>query len=271
LTIIEKHLEKLVSTSNSAILVKGYRLISPLIEPRFLWRGIMGYPRYLLDMFRYRRLVKAAGSNASFELYPCLHDWTSQTGFDPHYTYLSYWATKQLEGLEGSQVHVDVGSQISWVVGIAAKRPVVFIDIRPFDSHLPDLEVRKGSILDLPFADQSVESLSCLHVAEHIGLGRYGDPLEVHGTKLAAEELSRALAPGGRLLFALPVGIERICFNAHRVHSPTTIINYFAQAGLELAGFAAVDDKRAFHMSAKPEEYSAAEYACGMFVFRRPS
>lgn len=262
--------ETVVSSGNSAILVKGYRLISPLLEPRFLWRGLIGYPRYIMDWVRYRRLVKAAGDKTGFELYPCLHDWTSQTGFDPHYTYLSYWATKELEGLDGALAHVDVGSQISWVVSISAKRPVVFIDIRPFESHLPDLEVRKGSILDLPFADQSVDSLSCLHVAEHIGLGRYGDPLDARGTRLAVQELSRVLAPGGRLLFALPVGRERVCFNAHRVHRPTTIIDYFAQAGLALSSFAAVDDVRAFHMSADPQDFEDAEYACGMFAFKRP-
>ena len=259
-----------MNSGSSGFLVKGYRLISPVLEPRFLWRGLIGYPRYVMDLLRYRRLIKAAGQKTEFELFPCLHDWTSQTGFDPHYTYLSYWATKQLERIDAAHSHVDVGSQISWVVSISAKRPVIFIDIRPFVSHLPDLEVRKGSILDLPFPDQSVASLSCLHVAEHIGLGRYGDPLDPDGTKLAAFELSRVLAPGGRLLFALPVGRERVCFNAHRVHCPSTIIDYFAQAGLVLSEFAVVDDARVFHAKADPKSLESAEYGCGMFTFERP-
>ncbi len=43
----------------------------------------------------------------------------------------------------------------------------------------------------------SVESLSCKHVIEHIGLGRYGDVLDPGGDLKAISELKRALAVGG--------------------------------------------------------------------------
>ena len=39
-------------------------------------------------------------------------------------------------------------------------------------------------------ADNSVDSLSCMHVIEHIGLGRYGDPINAKGDELAAGELT---------------------------------------------------------------------------------
>ena len=250
-------------------LVRAYRMIAPLMDPRHIWRGLTGYPRYLAELSRYRRLQQSMG-HASFELHPCLHERTSTTGFDPHYTYLSYWATSQLEQLDEEQAHVDVGSHLSWVMAVAARRKVVFIDIRPFDSHVPSVEVRAGSILALPFEDQSIRSLSCLHVAEHIGLGRYGDQLDPAGTRRAVAELARTLASGGNLLFALPVGRERICFNAHRVHRPSTIVRYFAEAGLALRQFSAVDDQRIYHANADLMDYEDADYACGMFVFTRP-
>lgn len=79
-----------------------------------------------------------------------------------------------------------------------------FIDIRPFKTDLKDLAVKKGDILNMPFEDNSIKSLSFLHVAEHIGLGRYGDKLDPEGTKKACIELSRILAPDGKLfLFKL--------------------------------------------------------------------
>jgi SAM-dependent methyltransferase len=91
---------------------------------------------------------------------------------------------------------------------------VAFLDVRPLDADIEDLEPIAGSVLELPFADRSLPSVSCLHVAEHIGLGRYGDPLDPAGTRKAIAELQRVTAPGGQLLFSLPVGRQRLCFNA---------------------------------------------------------
>jgi SAM-dependent methyltransferase len=125
-----------------------------------------------------------------------------------------------------------------------------------------------GDILDLPFADGSIASLSCLHAAEHIGLGRYGDPLNPHGTREACMELRRVLAPGGNLYFAVPVGRERVCFNAHRIHAPGTIMEYFS--GLDLIELSCVHDDGRYVEKVKPDEFTRSEHACGMFWFRKP-
>lgn len=250
-----------------------YRLIAPLFDPLKLWRGFVGYPRYFLDLARYRALAEKENRSAvAYELFPCLHDRTSTTGFDAHYCYLAYWATRKLieQPMDAtSPLHVDVGSQVSWLMALAAMRPVISVDIRPFDSKIPTLEVRKGTVLDLPFEDSSVDSLSCLHVAEHIGLGRYGDPLDPKGTEKAIAELARVLSPRGRLLFALPVGRERVSFDAHRVYDPCNIVNIFLQSGLEMKTFSAVGDDRAYSENACLSDYSNSEYACGMFEFGR--
>ena len=82
------------------------------------------------------------------------------------------------------------------------------MDIRPAELSLPGLTPREGSVLCLPYADNSLESLSCLHVVEHIGLGRYGDPIDPLGTMKALKELSRVVAKGGDLYFSLPGGEE---------------------------------------------------------------
>jgi len=45
-----------------------------------------------------------------------------------------------------------------------------------------------------------------MNVVEHVGLGRYGEPLDPEGDIKAMRELRRVLAPGGSLLFVVPVG-----------------------------------------------------------------
>src|SRR2546430_15650029 len=90
-----------------------------------------------------------------------------------------------------------------------------------------------------PFGDLELSSVSCLHVAEHIGLGRYGDAIDPLGTRKAIGELARVLAVDGRLYFALPVGRPRGVFNAHRIHDPTTISRWFGEEGVRGGKFAA--------------------------------
>jgi hypothetical protein len=128
----------------------------------------------------------------------------------------------------------------------------------------------RGDLVEgLPLGDAAASSLSCLHVAEHVGLGRYGDALAPDGTRRACAELSRVLAPGGALYFSVPVGTPRVCFNAHRIHAPRQIIAYFA--GLELAEFSVVDDDYRLVRDADPETAENLSYGCGMFLFRRPA
>jgi hypothetical protein len=119
----------------------------------------------------------------------------------------------------------------------------------------------------MPFKNDSVVSLSCLHVAEHIGLGRYGDPLDPLGTKKACKELARILAPAGNLYFSLPVGKPKLCFNAHRIHSPKQIIEYFS--GLEIVNFCAIDDEGKFRKDVDMSAFENATYACGLFHFTK--
>ena len=75
-------------------------------------------------------------------------------------------------------------------------------------------------------ADNSLESISALCSVEHFGLGRYGDPIEPDAWEKALRAFQRVLKPGGKLYFSVPVGqIDKVCFNAHRVYRPQTIID----------------------------------------------
>ena len=150
---------------------------------------------------------------------------------------------------------------------LSAHVPLIFIDYRPLRVRLPGLASIAGDITRLPFADKSLVSISSLHVIEHIGLGRYGDPINPAGAMMAFGELERVLADGGRLYVSTPVGRERVCFNAHRVFAPETILK--ALPGLKLRRFCYVGDDRNFHADALPAAATRLDYGCGLFEFVR--
>lgn len=231
-----------------------------------LIRGLCRFPGYFRDWRRYSRLEGAEPIRLA-DTYPCLHDKTACTHVDGHYFYQHIWAMEKILERRPA-LHVDVGSDVDFVGLLSAITKVHFVDIRPMQvNNLPNLESRRGSILELPYESDSLTSISCLHVAEHIGLGRYGDPLDPRGTRKAAAELSRCLAPGGRLYFSLPVGKPKLCFNAHRIHTPQQILDYFAD--LTLLEFSGTDDAREFLRNISPERLRDERYACGMFAFTK--
>ena len=136
--------------------------------------------------------------------------------------------------------------------------------------QLSGLSSESADLTELPIPSGSIASLSCLHVVEHIGLGRYGDPLDPDGDVKAINELQRVLAPGGNLLFVVPVGQPRIQFNAHRIYSYDQIRSMFA--GLTLKACALVPDDPAVGglMDNPPSQvFDQQRYGCGCFWFQR--
>ena len=107
-----------------------------------------------------------------------------------------------------------------------------------------------------------------MHTIEHIGLGRYGDPIDPQGDLKAIKELVRVTKPGGDLLFVTPVGKQRIEFNAHRVYSFEQIIEYFAP--LQLQQFSLVPDTGGLIENADPALVKEQMYGCGCFWFKKP-
>ncbi len=262
-------LESLCAASNprrrAPVLRCLYHWARSIADPRLLIRGLAGYSWFLRDWLRYASLPGAEPLRFVDSM-PQVHDRTATTPLDAHYFFLNAWAMRRVLALRPAS-HVDVGSAAQFSALLSAAVPTFFLDYRPLPARCSGMESVAADILALPFADGALDSLSCLHVAEHIGLGRYGDPLDPQGTRKAALELARVLAPGGSLFFGLPVGVERTCFNAHRIHAPQTIRSFFA--GLDLVEFSGVNDHGVFVERATPEEFAGCAYACGMYWFRK--
>ena len=118
--------------------------------------------------------------------YPCLDDATSTTPIDASYYYQDAWAFEKIVQARPAK-HVDVGSHHKFVSLLSKVVDTTMVDLRPLPVPLESLKFEEGSILELPFADASQPSVSSLCVVEHIGLGRYGDPLDPEGTVKAVD------------------------------------------------------------------------------------
>ena len=231
------------------------------------------YPKTVVRFVKYlnefKKIRKGTGKRFPVEwkdAYPCLQDALSYTPFDQHYIYHPAWAARKVVSIN-PKLHIDISSILSFSSIISAVVPVKFYDYRPAKLNLTNFESEFADLLQLPFQDNSIESLSCMHTVEHIGLGRYGDPLDASGDLKAIEELKRVLAPGGNLLFVTPVGKPVVQFNAHRVYSFEQIASYFQP--LRIKEFALIPDEGGLIEHADPALVANQKYGCGCFWFTK--
>lgn len=243
---------------------------------RFLPRRIkqlIKYTFFVSEFFVFKRL--AAESTDRFpplswrERMPCLDDKNSNTPFDKHYIYHPAWAARVLAKTKPAR-HVDISSSLSFSTLVSAFIPVDFYDYRPALIGLSNLNSNFGDLMRLSFSDGELQSVSCMHVVEHVGLGRYGDTQDFDGDVKAIAELKRIVKPGGDLLLVVPVGAPKIVFNAHRIYSYEQILGNFE--GFELKEFSLITDfgsPEGMVENAPPELVRQQEYGCGCFWFRK--
>lgn len=238
------------------------RVLKEFINPIYTLQGIGEIPTYLKNLFVYQKVTKEQIPLRN--IYPQLHDRTGNSPIDPHYFYANAWASRLIRETNPLS-HLDIGSQTQWVSVLSSFIPVIYLDFRPLQTHLPGLSNMAGDILNLPFANETVRSLSSIHVIEHIGLGRYGDPIQPEGTRRALLEIQRVLKNKANLFIAIPIGKPGVFFDAHRVLDPQFPVQTLSKC--QLLQFSGVDDEGNFHQDSEFEHFSNLEYGCGMYWF----
>jgi len=245
------------------------RVVAPLFR-RPPWRSVPGYISFARDLGKYRR---AGGTAHWLDFYPCLYDRSSTTTTDRQYFYQGIWLLKKIRE-SGALWHVDVASDVRLVGLLSVMCKVAFVDIRPMGFAVSNLEILAGTITALPFADESTESFSSMHVIEHIGLGRYGDPIDPRGPQKAGREISRIVQPKGKVYISVPVGRPRVGFNGLWVFHVDEVVRMFE--GLDLVELSLVDAVGDFHEAVNPtdvnilEEGSGGDFGLGLFEFIKP-
>ena len=204
--------------------------------------------------------------------YPCLADKSSDSGAAKgHYFHQDLLVARRIHQ-NSPHVHVDVGSRIDgFVAHVAAFRPIEVFDIRPLSSTIPNIRFVQADLM-APLKDPLIDycdSVSCLHALEHFGLGRYGDPVNYDGYLLGLDSLRSLLKKGGKLYLSVPIGPQRIEFNAHRVFSVDYLLKCIA-GKYRLDQFSFVDDKGDLHENmliteAGIQNNFGCVYGCGIW------
>ena len=81
---------------------------------------------------------------------------------------------------------------------------------------------------DIGFSD-SCDSISSLHALEHFGLGRYGDKIDPYGYMKGITNITKVLKSKGIFYFSVPMGKQRIEFNAHRIFNLRYLLKFNTQ------------------------------------------
>ena len=241
------------------------------LDFRKTFLGFKSIPFFIKDYIFFK-----INSDNSFPVeasYPCLSDKFDTAGkLDRHYFYQDTYVARKIYEVNPID-HLDVGSRIDgFIAQLSIFRKLTIIDIRPLDVEIVNVNFLQADICKDDFNVRTAESVSCLHTLEHIGLGRYNDPLGTDLWKQGLKNLWSLVNPGGILYLSVPIGKQKIMFNAHRVFNTTTIINEIPNA--KLIDFAYIGDKTSLKVG--PTNTLEIDkitrdfnYGLGIFMFKK--
>jgi hypothetical protein len=223
----------------------------------------------------YREIKKQARqSNFNFpfgNLYPCLEDSDAESGIASGHYFHQDLLVASLVFKNKPLKHVDIGSRIDgFVAHVASFREIEVFDIRELSNSMQNISFQRFNLIDKNFSLQDYcDSLSCLHALEHFGLGRYGDGINYEGHIIGWENIYKILKKNGKLYFSVPIGKQRIEFNAHRVFSMNYLLDLIGSR-YKIDSFSYVDDQGNLNRDVALEKNSidknySCHYGCGIF------
>ncbi len=229
-----------------------------------------GLPYFL----RTRKVIKKQlkeKNDFQFKLYPNFEDRFSSGGtMKGHYFNQDLYVARKI--YQNNPVkHLDIGSRVDgFVAHVAVFREIEIIDIRPIESKVANIVTLQADLLKLPENyHHYCDSVSSLHAIEHIGLGRYGDPIDIDGHIKAIATIYDILKNNGKFYFSVPIGAQRIDFNSHRVFDVKYLLGLF-EGKFKVNSFAYVNDAGDLNesVSLTPENINKnfnCHYGCGIF------
>lgn len=233
-------------------------------------RSLRGLPRYVRDFFSFRSIY-----TGRLELLPCLDDWNDEGGTTKSEYFWQDLLVARMIFAARPERHVDIGSRVDgFVAHVASFREIEVFDVRPITTQIPGIIFKQADLMNpIEEMSQYCDSLSCLHALEHFGLGRYGDPLDPDGFVRGLANMACLLNENGIFYLSIPIGIDRVEFNAHRVFDPRVIVNLATQHSLRLSALTVIQSGGKVETPALDEaqlsNLASQRYALGIFVFQK--
>ena len=271
---------------NFEIKIKESKRLRKFVEPLYFWftafgfnplkffRSIRALPQVIKEYFIIKKQNKFSSNSFKIKFKaPCLSDRFDYSGIaNGHYFHQDLYVAQRIFAKNPTK-HVDIGSRIDgFVAHVASFRKIETFDIRPLKGSITNIIFTQ---LDLMSPNEKFynycDSLSCLHTIEHFGLGRYSDSIDIDGYKKGFQNLFTILKNNGTLYLSVPIGPERIDFNAHRCFSISTVLK-LAEDKLRLTNFSYIDDYGDLHKDITLNDSLINDncdcyYGCGIFEF----
>jgi len=242
-------------------------------SPNEIVRKIYRLPSYFRSYFKFKKQFKQNPDTFSIACnYPCLLDIDEEGGAATGIYFNQDLYVAQEIFKRKPIKHLDIGSRMDgFIAHVASYREIEVMDIRDITTKVENVVfVQKDLMQEDKSFFEYCDSLSCLHVLEHFGLGRYGDILDVDGHKKGIKSISKILKKGGTAYISVPIGDQRIEFNAHRVFSIRYLLNLFEDY-FNFQSFSYINDNGIlFKNTILTEELldnnCGCHYGCGIFT-----
>lgn len=250
-----------------------FSLVEFGFNPASTFKFIIAIPSYIKDLCEIRKQIKKSAAKFRFgPLCLMLTDKYQNAGISSgHYFHQDLLIANKIFK-SNPKKHVDIGSRVDgFIAHVASFREIEVFDIRPMNKNINNIKFTKINLMKLPKnLVNYCDSISSLHAIEHFGLGRYNDPVDINGYIKALNNIYRILKKGGKFYFSVPIGKQRIEFNAHRVFNLGYLLNLIGDK-YKIDSFSYVDDRGNLHINASLDNKNNVEcsfncnYGCAIF------
>jgi hypothetical protein len=247
-----------------------------LFRPSVMVRTAAYLPQYLREFGELKADAVKKGVNLTVkERFPVALDYSGNS-INRHYWFQDIHVARSV--IDKSRdvpghLHIDIGSRIEGFITslLAARINLVFGEI-----NLPKIDFEGARIARIDLQDMSPDqfegatSVSCLHVIEHLGLGKYGDKIDALGHLKVFRDFHRVVPDGCVVYVSSPTSsAPGIVFNAGRHLDPAEMCEAATSAGFSIEERAFVTTDWQLLINPTMEQMQSDAYGCLILTLKK--